>query len=217
MGEVDYFKIVVGTIAALLAFVAYIPYLRDILRGKTKPHVYSWFVWGLTSLAIFALSFSDGAGAGSWTTLTVAVLCFAVCILGLRQGMRYVRTIDKVFLLLALVATGIWIFAKQPLISMILLCAIDLLAIMPSLRKAWKKPGEETLSLWSVNSLRHFLSIVALQHYSLITVMNPVLWVILDSCFSIMLILRRRKLSSIQKHRQRWKRRATSFHIPHAS
>lgn len=217
MADTEYIKIVLGFIAAILAFVAYVPYLRDILRGKTKPHIYSWFIWGLTSLAIFALSFSDGAGAGSWTTLTVAVLCFAVCILGLRQGLRYVRTIDKIFLLMSLVAIGIWLFAKQPLISMILLCAIDIFAIVPSLRKAWQKPGEETLSLWSVNSLRHFLSILALQHYSLITVMNPILWVILDSSFSLMLVIRRRKLSRKQKHRMRKKDGANTFHIPHAS
>lgn len=48
-------KEIIGMITVILGIVGYIPYLRDVLRGKTKPHVYTWFVWGLITLIIFAL------------------------------------------------------------------------------------------------------------------------------------------------------------------
>lgn len=42
-------KEIIGVTAVLLAFISYAPYIRDILKGRTKPHVYSWFVWGFVS------------------------------------------------------------------------------------------------------------------------------------------------------------------------
>lgn len=57
-------KEIVGTIAVVLTFVGYVPYIRDTLKGKTKPHVYTWFVWGLVTLAAFALQMSAHAGGG---------------------------------------------------------------------------------------------------------------------------------------------------------
>jgi hypothetical protein len=38
-------KELIGIVSASLAFVAYVPYFRDIFKVKTKPHPYSWFIW----------------------------------------------------------------------------------------------------------------------------------------------------------------------------
>jgi hypothetical protein len=192
-------KEVIGTIAALLVFAAYIPYLRDILKNKTKPHPYSWFVWGLNTAIIFALQVSHGAGAGAYTTGTVVAISFVVCLLGLRHGTKDIVFIDTVCLALALIAMGIWLFAKQPTISIILLVSIDMIGFVPSVRKAWNKPNEETLSLWSINAFRHGLSILALKDYSLITVLNPAIWVIANTGFSFMLISRTNSLQQKSK------------------
>lgn len=185
-------KEIIGFIAAALVFVAYAPYLRDTLSGKTRPHPYSWFIWGLNTLLIYALQISHGAGAGAYTTITVAVMSFVVCVLGLKHGIKDITRIDTVFLCMALIATLIWLFANQPTISILLLLAIDLLGIVPTVRKSWNKPHSETLSQWSVNGLRHCLALIALQKYTLITLLNPAVWVVADWTFSVMLIARRR-------------------------
>jgi len=49
------FKNILGIIATVLVFIGYIPYLRDIVKGKTKPHIYSWFLWCFVTLIAFAL------------------------------------------------------------------------------------------------------------------------------------------------------------------
>jgi hypothetical protein len=100
------------------------------------------------------------------------------------------------FLALALFAMVVWLVAKQPVVSITLLVGADVLGVGPSIRKAWHKPGEETLSTWSINALRHALAIVALQQYSFITLLNPVAWVLGDTLFSLMLINRRRVLKA---------------------
>jgi hypothetical protein len=188
-------KEVIGILAAVLGFVAYAPYLRDIRANRAKPHPYSWFVWGLTSVVIFAIQISHGAGAGSYTTATIAFIAFFICVLSyFKHGKVDITLADTVLFVAALVATALWIFAREPLLSMILLSSSDLLGIGPSLRKAWNKPHEETLSMWGLNAFRHALSLLALQQYSLITVLNPAVWIVGNTLFSFMLIYRGRKL-----------------------
>jgi hypothetical protein len=184
-----------GVIAVLLGFIAYAPYLRDILAKKTTPHPYSWFIWGLTSILIFALQITHGGGAGSYTTATVALISFLVCALAVKNdGSKDITFADTLMLISALLATALWLLASQPALSMILLMLADMFGFIPSIRRAWRRPAEETLSLWSVNSLRHFLSIPALQQYSLITLLNPIVWAIANAAFSLMLVLRRKRL-----------------------
>lgn len=186
-------KEIIGIGAALLVFVAYAQYFRDILKGATKPHPYSWFIWGLNTVLIFVLQITHGAGAGAYTTATVAVVCFAVCLLGLHKGGRKdIKPVDTIFFVMALIATGIWLFARQPTVSMLLLVTIDVLAVAPSVRKAWHKPREETLSMWSINGLRHGLSILALGNYALLNIASPVSMAAINLGFSVMLIMRRR-------------------------
>ena len=43
-------KNLLGFVATFLVLVGYIPYLRDIIKGKTKPHIYSWFLWSFVTL-----------------------------------------------------------------------------------------------------------------------------------------------------------------------
>lgn len=185
-------KEIIGFIAAALVFVAYAPYVKDVIRGKTKPHPYSWFVWGFITAIIFAIQISNGGGAGSYVTVTVAILSFVICFLGLKEGVKDITTSDTVFFVLALIATGLWLFAEQPTLSMILLVTIDILGFIPTIRKAWNKPQEETLFTWGFNGFRHALSIFAIQKYSLITLLNPVAWTIANLLFSVLLIVRRK-------------------------
>ncbi len=189
-------KEILGVIAVILAFVAYIPYYRDILKGKTKPHIYSWFVWGFITAIIFALQVKGGGGAGAWVTLSAAIFSFIVFFLGLRNGDKDITRSDTIFFMAALAATGVWVFAKEPTLSVILLVTIDMLGFAPTIRKSWNKPNEETLFLWSLNGFRHGLSILALRSYNLLTLLYPLVWTVANFSFSLMLITRRKTLRS---------------------
>lgn len=75
-------KNIAGVAATILVFLGYIPYLRDIANGKTKPHLYSWIVGGFLALIIFALQLSSGAGIGSFATLASGIMCLLVILFG---------------------------------------------------------------------------------------------------------------------------------------
>lgn len=50
-------KLVLSVIAIVLTLVAFIPYIISILSGMTKPHVFSWVIWGITTFIVFLAQF----------------------------------------------------------------------------------------------------------------------------------------------------------------
>ncbi|HUD19248.1 MAG TPA: hypothetical protein VMR81_02325 [Patescibacteria group bacterium] len=185
----------ISIIGVILAFVAYIPYFRDTIQGKTTPHIYSWFIWGFLTSIVYALQVAAGAGVGSWVTLSVAVISFLIFFLGLKNGKKDITKTDTVFFVLSLIALFLWWFAKQPVLSVILAVSIDMLGFIPTIRKSWNKPYSETLSLYEINSFRHLLSLFALQTYNIVTWLNPAVWILANGLFSLMLLLRRRRIA----------------------
>lgn len=189
-------KNIVGVVAIILVFVGYVPYIRDILKGKTIPHVYSWILWEFVGGITFALQISYGAGFGAFVTLAAELMGGTVIVLSilLHRSKFDITKTDTFFLCMAFISLGFWLIAKQPIISILLATTTELLAFVPTIRKTWHKPHSETLSLYALNTLRFGLAFLALQHYSFITAMYPITWTIANGFFAIMLILRRKKL-----------------------
>jgi len=188
---VDY-KSIFSVLAVLLTLGAYFPYLRSILSGQTKPHMYSWLVWFVDSLVIFVLQLTNNAGPGAYVTLAAALMCLFVLILSFSKGTKDIKIVDKVFLTAALLALVLWWFVKLPLISAALITCVDLFGFMPTVRKAWKAPHTETPVFYSINSVRFVFAIAALRQFSTINIIYPATWLVANSLFAIVLLMRRK-------------------------
>ncbi len=190
--DINVAKPILSVIAVALTFIAYIPYYRDILRGKTHPHVYSWSLWALLTVLIVALQIKGGAGSATYVTASAGLLCVGVIILGLKHGKRDITVSDTIVALLALVAIGFWLIAKQPVVSIVLAVVADLLAFIPTVRKSWHKPHSETLSLYLMNTLRFALALFAVREYTILSTLWLAVWALANGLFSAMLIARRK-------------------------
>jgi len=185
------FKIVVGIIAAVVGFIGYIPYFRDIFRNKTKPHIFSWFVWGLLTAIVFFAQIAKGAGAGAWVTGFAALSCFAVVILAIFKGEKKITISDSLALAGALLGLFLWIITDNPLSAVILITLTDALAFIPTIRKAYADPEGETLSAWISYSLKFAIGLAALESYNITTLLYPVALVLMNGSFALMLYMRR--------------------------
>ena len=191
----DNIKTIISLVAVGLTIVGYIPYLRDTIKGKTTPHIYTWFIWGTVTAIAYALQVAGGAGVGSWVTLAVAIIAFVIFAFGLRNGKKDITRSDTVFFALSLLAIFLWLVAKQPILSVILVSTIDMLGFIPTIRKSWHKPYSETLFTYELNAFRHGLSLFALQQYSIVTWLYPASWALANALYSLMLIYRRKTIS----------------------
>jgi hypothetical protein len=190
------YKDLLTFVATSLVFVSYIPYIRDLLKGKTKPHVYSWFLWGLVSSIIFVLQISDGAGAGSLVTLSAVLITFYILAVAItKNGLGGITKVDHLFLGMAVIAVLFWIFAKNPIVSITLLVLIELLGLVPTITKSWSMPYEETLFSWSLNGCRFILAIFALSKVTYITALYPISWASGNLLVALIIVLRRRRIA----------------------
>lgn len=186
-------KEIIGAITIILSVIAYAPYIKDTIQGKTKPHIYTWLIGGGVTFIIFLLQFLAGGGPGTWVTLTVSIFSLIIAALSARQADWDITKLDTIFLIAAIIALILWLIIDQPTISMLLLVGVGVLGFAPTIRKTWNRPETETLSTYLINTLRHGLSFLALSHYTLLTGLFPGIWTILNAVISIMIIFRRRR------------------------
>ncbi len=110
-------KILFGIIAALLALISSIIYIKDIFRGNTKPHTYTWLIWSIVTTIAFIGQWVSGGGPGSWATGVAAVVTIFTLFLSLKggYGTKDVTNFDKVCLVLAIVSILPWVLTKNVL------------------------------------------------------------------------------------------------------
>lgn len=178
-----------------MTLVGYFYYFRDIFAGKTKPHAYSWLVWALLTAIAFGGQLSDNGGPGSYVTGVTAAVSFVIFFLAIRQGEKNITRSDKAYLIMAILAIIPWLLTNDPVISVILISIIDFLGFIPTIRKSYHKPHEETLIHYVLAGLKFVLAIVALDHYSITTWFYPASLVAANLFFVVMLILRRKKIT----------------------
>lgn len=152
-------------------------------------------MWGFVTFIAFSLQIYGKAGTGAYVTLAAALMCLTVITLGFKyKSTSDITKIDILFFLSAFVALGLWLFAKQPILSIILTTIIDLLGFAPTIRKSWHKPYTETLSFYYLNTLRFGLAVFSLNRYTIITALYPITWCLANGLFAIMLVSRRKQL-----------------------
>lgn len=183
-------------IAIGLTFVGYIPYVINVLKGNTKPHAYTWFIWGLVSAIACGVQISEGAGVAAFPFLAAALVCTFIFVLALKRGHDHITFSDKVFLILAATALVLWLYAQQPILSMVLLLVVDLLGLAPTLRKSWSRPYEETAISFACNTVRFGLIVLAVENSTFITIFYPLFWMMVNGAFVAFLLVRRSKVNT---------------------
>ena len=181
-----------GVIAVLIAFVSYIPYFRDIFAGKTKPHAFTWLIWGSLNAIAFVGQIQDNAGAGSWAVGFTALALLSIFVIALSKGEKDIKPFDWFCMSGSVLAIILWAITSEPLTAILLITFIDALGFLPTVRKSYNKPHEETLITFLLSTVKYGLVIVALQNYTLVTVLFPLSLVIMNGLFVAMLLVRRK-------------------------
>lgn len=192
------FKVAIAIISIVMTIVGYSFYFRDIFAGKTKPHMYSWLVWALLTSIAFAGQLHDNGGPGSYVTGVTALISFIIFGLAFKRGEKEITKSDKVNLAAALLAIIPWLITNNPVFSVVLITVIDFLGFLPTIRKSYRKPYEETLIHYVLAGLKFVLAIVALNNYTLTTWLYPASLVAANLFFACMLIVRRKQLATPQ-------------------
>lgn len=193
MLELDY-RTIIWIITIIIGIYANLPYIMDILRGTTKPHLFTWIVFLIMDVIAFLVQIGDNAGPWAWGTLVAGLTWLFVLILAIKYWEKNITKSDTLAFVIALLCIGLYVFVENPIYSLYTVLLISGLALYPTARKSYHKPTEETLSLYVLAWVRSFLSIIATVNISFLTIGLPVFIIFANSLFIAMVLIRRKQL-----------------------
>ena len=192
--ELDY-KIILGIITFCMAIWGYIIYIRDMLRWKTKPHLFSWLVFLILWVISFLIQYNDWAGPWAWWSWWATLITFVITGLAFKYGSKDITKSDIISFVLALISIVFYVAIPDPSYSLLLVMLILALAMYPTFRKSWYRPWEETFITYVLVWIRYFLSIFAIYHFSFLTLAYPIYLLMINVSLLTLLVVRKRALN----------------------
>jgi hypothetical protein len=163
-------KLILALVASVITVIAYIPYFKDLFAGKTKPHLYTWLVWGVTQGTASVALIKGGGNFAAISVILGAILVLSIFVLSFKYGTKNITKSDTIVLVLALLAIVVWWQLDSALIAVLMVSAIDGIGYIPTFRKTWSDPLSETPVFWLLMALAMIITIISSGEYNLLTV-----------------------------------------------
>jgi hypothetical protein len=189
-----------GVLAGLAGIADTIPYVRDIVRGTTRPHRGTWLIWGVLAIVVFLSQRADGA---SWSLVLAgsqAIVTSLVFLLAIRHGEGGMSAPDVA--LIAMAGGGVigWIVADEPLIAIAGVIVADVVAAAMMTPKTYRDPDSETLATFAFASLGGALAAGAVGTADLSLLAYPIYYCLCNAAISLLIYSRRAALRGAPAH-----------------
>jgi hypothetical protein len=183
--------VILGLAAGLIGVLDTIPYVRDTLRGSTRPHRGTWLIWGVLAVVVSLSQYADGA---SWSLVMAgvqAVLTSLVFVLSVRRGEGGVSRADITMIAIAGAGVAGWIVADEPIVATACVVAADLIGAGLMVPKTYRDPDSETLITFAFASLGGALAAGAVGAIDVSLLLYPVYYCVINGAIALLIWERR--------------------------
>jgi hypothetical protein len=183
--------VILGLAAGLIGVLDTIPYVRDTLRGSTRPHRGTWLIWGVLAVVVSLSQYADGA---SWSLVMAgvqAVLTSLVFVLSVRRGEGGVSRADITMIAIAGAGVTGWIVADEPIVATACVVAADLIGAGLMVPKTYRDPHSETLITFAFASLGGALAAGAVGAIDVSLLLYPVYYCVINGAIALLIWERR--------------------------
>jgi hypothetical protein len=193
-----YIAPVLGLLAGVVSIADTIPYVRDTVRGTTRPHRGTWLIWSVLAIVACLSQRADGASWSIVMAASQAVLTSTIFLLSIRRGEGGLSPADV--LMIALAGGGVvgWVVADQPVIAIACVVAADLIGVAMMVPKTYRDPGSETLATFALASLSGALAAGAVGALDPSLLLYPVYYCLANGAIAVLIHRRRSLLASPQ-------------------
>ena len=140
-----------GILSGVLSACAFLPYVRDILRGHTHPQRACWLIWSVLGTICLASLIYEGATHSLWFVSVQVGGTILVFVLSIARGTgRYFNRVDYLVLAAAGFGLVMWYFADTAAYALGTSIAVSLMGGTMTILQAYKAPQKETMSTWLV-------------------------------------------------------------------
>ncbi|HYF04736.1 MAG TPA: hypothetical protein VEA59_01045 [Patescibacteria group bacterium] len=165
-------------------------------RNKIRPHAITFLAWSIILGVNVLVQLASGVGE-SVSLLIVNLACtgavFAYC---LKKGNTAHDKYELLCLMLAIATLVLWLAADNPLYSVLLSCVMDFFAFVPSFRKSYLHPHEDSALTFFISGLEYLFSFPAYKTFSFIVLAYPVWVLTIDMAYAAFILIRRAILSN---------------------
>ena len=187
---------VLGVLAGGIGIADTIPYVRDTMRGATRPHRGTWLIWGVLAVVVCLSQYADGA---SWSLIMAAVqavLTSVIFLLSIRRGEGGLSPTEAVTIAIAGAGVIGWIVADEPLVATACVVAADVIGAAMMVPKTYRDPESETLVTFAFASLGGALAAGAVGAIDLSLLLYPVYFCLVNGAIALLIHHRRAVLGA---------------------
>jgi hypothetical protein len=189
---------ILGVLGGLAGIADTIPYVRNTVRGTTRPHRGSWLIWSVLAGIACLSQRADGASWSVLMTATQAILTGLVFLLAIRYGEGGVGTIDLLLIGFAGVGVVGWIISSDPFAALGCVIAADLIALAMMAPKVHRDPDSETLSTYALASVGGALAAGAVATPDVSMLLYPAYYCLVNAATAVLIHRRRLRLSAVR-------------------
>lgn len=179
-------------ISSILIVSAAIPYFVDILKGKTKPRVVTWSIWGLLNVISGTASLIDHQYSTAILLAILTICNFVIVFFGWKHGDKKIGKLDTVCFIGAIIGILLWWLFNSPAVAVIATIIIDFIGAIPTFKHAWQKPFEETLSNYLLGLFGEVFTLFSISTLLITAFAFPIYAISGNLLFSLIIIFRRK-------------------------
>ena len=158
-------------LAAALNLIGSLGYVRDTLRGKTKPNRVTWSLWALAPLIAFAAMIDEGVGLQSLMTFMVGfgpLLVFLASFVS-RKSVWQLGKFDYTCGGLSLLGLSLWLITGDGVIAIGFAITADGLAALPTVVKSYKAPETESSLVFLLSAISAGITMLTISDWNFAT------------------------------------------------
>lgn len=155
-------------LGALLSLSGGLAYVRDTLRGKTKPNRVTWFLWALAPLIAFSAEIKQGVGLLALMTFVAGfnpLLIFCASFVN-RKSLWKLTRLDMVCGILSVLGIILWQLTGSGNVAIFFSVLADCLAGIPTLVKSYRAPETETYLPFLFGAVNAGITLLALDSWT---------------------------------------------------
>jgi hypothetical protein len=176
---------------ALLGVTTYVSAVYQMLYGIYSPSFFSRGVWLLLGINSFiGVLFGDGTKASIILAATLLFGNLAVFLVSYKKGSREFGVVEKISLILLVIAFLVWVIFKAPFLTLILSLAAHFIGGIPTIWRTIVRPENEQAWHWYFFFTGCIISIIASPDKHISAILFPVYFAFFDG---IIILLANRK------------------------
>lgn len=150
-----------------------IPYVYAVVKGSARPSRVTWLIWSTLSWVILIASYQSGAKSTLFWLISAVFNSTLVLILSLWKGTWERSSLE--FLCLGFGATGVllWYVTRRAEYSVYVSMLVDVVAVLPTVKKVWRKAHSEPKIAWSFGFVAALLNVGAIDSLRMVILLPP--------------------------------------------